>query len=99
MLAVGKYLILARQVRAARIDQVYTRQADFAGNLLCPQVLLDRDGMISAAFDGRVIADHETFAPPDASRVGNQAVYGCLVVVQTEPGQLRELQKWTAGVQ
>src|SRR3546814_5085361 len=50
MVAVGKDLVLMRQVRAARIDEIDAGQAVRLGDLLRAEMLLDGHRIIGAAF-------------------------------------------------
>ena len=63
MLAVGEDLVLARQERAARVDQVDAGQPVLPGDLLGAQMLLDRNRVVGAAFHGRVVGHDHAFAP------------------------------------
>jgi hypothetical protein len=62
VLAVGEDLVLERQERAARVDEVHARQPVVQRDLLRAQVLLDRHGVVRAALDGRVVG-HDDDAP------------------------------------
>src|SRR3546814_6526238 len=69
MVAVGKDLILVRQVGAARIDEIDAGQAVRLGDLLRAEMLLDGHRIVSAAFYRRVVADDHRLPPryaPDA---------------------------------
>src|SRR3546814_12767757 len=57
MVAVGKYLGLMRQVRAAAVDEVDAGQAVRLGNLLRAKMLLHRHRIIGAALHRRFVAD------------------------------------------
>ena len=59
MVAIRKYFLLSRQERPARIDEVDTRQAVLLGDFLCAQMLLDRQGIVSATLYGGIVGnDH-----------------------------------------
>ena len=45
-MTVGEHVVLIRQIGAARIDQVHTRQVVLLRDLLCAQVLFDRHRVI-----------------------------------------------------
>ena len=62
MLAIGEDLGLQRQKRAAGIDEIHAGQPVLERDLLRAHVLLDRDGVVGAAFDGRVVGDDHHFA-------------------------------------
>ena len=57
VIAVRKDLVLHRQERAAGVDEIDARQAILERDLLRAQVLLHRQRVIGAAFDGRVVRD------------------------------------------
>ena len=63
MVAVGEDLGLVRQVRAAAVDQIDARQPVLLGDLLRAQMLLDRQRIVGAAFDRRVVADDHHLRP------------------------------------
>src|SRR3546814_3069932 len=62
VVAVGKHLVLARQVGAAGIDQVDARQMVLLGNLLGSQMLLHGDREVGAAFHRGVVSDDHALA-------------------------------------
>ncbi len=100
MLAVGKHVILARQVRAARVDEVDARQVVFAGDRLRAQVFLDRDRVIGATLDRRVVGDDHALAPGDPADPADQAAgRNPVVAVHLVPGELADLEKRRAGVE
>ena len=71
MLPVGKHLVLVRQVRPARIDQVDAGQRVLRGDLLRPQVLLHRHRIVGAALHRGVVRHHHHLLPghpPDRRR-------------------------------
>ena len=55
VVAVGEHLVLHRQERAAGVDEVDARQPVLERDLLRAQVLLDRDRVVGAALDRRVV--------------------------------------------
>ena len=59
MLAIGKHFVLARQERAARIDEIDARQRVLERDLLRAQMLLDGDRVVGAALDGRIVGDDD----------------------------------------
>jgi hypothetical protein len=93
VLAVGEDLVLLGQERAAGVDEVDARQVVVEGDLLGPQVLLDRDRVVGAALDGGVVGDDHAFAAGDAAHSGDDPGRGGLVAVQAGGGQLGELQE------
>ena len=86
MVTIGKDLVLSRQKRASRIDQVNARQVVLGGDFLGAQVFLDRQRIVGSAFDRRIVRDdhalpavYVTDARDDSSRrnvVGVDAVSG-----------------------
>ena len=63
VVAVGEHLVLPRQERAARVDEVEAGQPVGGGDLLRPQVLLDRHRVVGAALDRRVVGGDGAPAP------------------------------------
>jgi hypothetical protein len=99
MLAIREYLVLQRQECAARVDQVDTGQPVFERDFLRPQVLLDRDRVVRAAFHRRVIRDHHELAAVNAADSRHQAGRRRVVVVHSTGGERGQLQERAAGVQ
>jgi len=69
VVAVGKDLILLRQVGAATVHQINAGEVVFLGNLLGAQVFFHRHREIGAALHGGIVADHHdllTVDTPDA---------------------------------
>ncbi len=63
MLAIGKDLILGGQERPAALHQIHTGQMIVPRDLLGAQMLLDGEGIVRAALDGRIIGDNHTLRP------------------------------------
>jgi hypothetical protein len=61
MVAVRKYLVLARQERPARIDEIDTRQMILLRDFLCPQMLLHGQGIVSTAFHSGIVGNDHAF--------------------------------------
>ena len=99
VLAVGEHLVLPRQERAARVDQVDARQPVLPGDLLGAQVLLDGHRVVRAALDRRVVGDDHAFAARDAADAGDHARAGAFVVVHPVGGERRQFQERTAWVE
>ena len=98
MLAVREHLVLVRQVRPARVDEVDARQAVLLGDRLRAQVLLDRHRVVGAALHGRVVAhDHAVGAAhrPDAR---DEARARHLVVVLAVRREASDLEKGRARI-
>ena len=104
VLAVGEHLVLHRQERAAGVDEVDARQPVVGGDLLRAQVLLDRDRVVGAALDGRVVGDDHALAAADPADAGDDAgaghgVAAVRVAVHPGRGQRAELEERAAGVE
>ncbi len=98
MLAVGKHFGLMRQIGAAGIDQVDARQPVLARDLLGAQMLLHRHRIIGAAFDRRIVADDDAFAPADAADAGDDPGGVNGVVIHAVGGERRQFEKRRAGI-
>ena len=99
VLAIGEDLGLQRQERAARIDEVDARQAVLQRDLLRAQVLLDRDRVVGAALDRRVVGDDQHVAARDAADAGDDAGRRRLVVVHVPRRERRQLEERRAGIE
>ena len=99
MIAVGKDLVLRRQKRPARIDEIEAGQPVVAGDLLGAQVLLDGHREIGAALDRRVIGDDDAFAAHDPADAGDEAGGRHLAVIHAEGGELRQFEKRRARIE
>ena len=87
--AVGEHLVLPRQERAAGVDQVDARQPVLRRDLLCAQMLLDRDRVVRAALDRRVVGHDHAFAAGHPADAGDHPGAGAFVVVHAVGGQRR----------
>ena len=81
VLAIGEDLVLARQERAAGVDEVEARQAVLQRDLLRAQVLLHRHRVVGAALHRRVVGDDHAFLAVDAADAGDHSGGGRLAVV------------------
>jgi hypothetical protein len=104
VVTVGEDVVLHRQERAAGVDQGDDREPVGAGDLLCPQVLLDGDRVVGAALDRRVVGDHDAGAAADLAEAGDDpgAGHGVGVAggaVHPGGGQRTELQERAARVE
>ena len=99
MIAVGEDLGLVRQVRSAAVDQIDAGEAVLLGDLLRAQVLLYREGIVSAAFDGRVVADDHHLAAGDTADAGDDAGAGHFAFVHVAGGKLADLEERRAGIE
>src|SRR5262249_29655562 len=61
VIAIGEHFVLVREIRAARIDQINTRQEVLFGYFLCAQVLLYGNWKIRSALNRRVITNDDAF--------------------------------------
>jgi hypothetical protein len=76
VVAVGKDLVLGRQVGAARIDQVDAGQAVLRRDLLRAQVLLDRHREVGAALHRGVVGHDHALDALHAADAGDHAARG-----------------------
>src|SRR6185295_11228780 len=93
VIAVGKYLGLIWKIGAAGIDEIDAGQPVLTGDLLGAQVFLDSDGIISAAFDRRVVAHDHARSPLHPANAGDQARAVDAIVIHAEGSKRRKLQK------
>ncbi len=96
---VGEHLVLARQERAAGVDQVDARQPVLQCDLLSTQVLLDGDRVVGAALDRGVVGHDHALAAGDPPDPGDHARTGALVVVHAVGGQCRQFQERAARIE
>ena len=78
---------------AADVDEIDARQAVLHGDLLGPDVLLDRHREISPALDRRVVGHHQHLAAVDDADPGDHPGPGRLVVVHPVGGEGAELEE------
>ena len=98
VLPVGEDLVLERQVRAARIDQVDARQTVLRRHLLGAQVLLDREREVRAALHRRVVGDDHALAALDDADPGHDPCARRLALVQVPRGERAQLEEGAVGV-
>ena len=99
MVAVGKHLVLRRQIGPAQIDQIKAWQPVLAGDLLGAQVLFDGDREIGPALDRRVVGDDDAFAPHDPADPGHDPGRRHLAVIHAERRQRRQFEKRRARIE
>ena len=99
MVPVGKHLVLVRQVGAAGIHQIDAWQPVLRRDLLCAQMLLDRERVVGAALHRGVIADDDAFAARHPSNAGDDPGRGDLVAIHAVRCELREFQKCRARIE
>ena len=88
VVAVGEDLGLQREERAARVDEVDAGQAVLARDLLGAEVLLDRERVVGAALDRRVVRDDHALTALDDADPGDDPGRGRVAVVEV-PGRER----------
>ena len=98
MVAVGKDLVLSRQVGAARIDQVDAGQVVLARDVLRAEVLLDGEREVGAALDCRVVGHDDALGPRDRADPRDQPRRRDVLVVDLVGGKLGEFEKRRAGI-
>ncbi len=99
MLAIGKHLVLVRQVRAARIDEIDGRQPVLRRDFLRAQVLFHRHRVVGAALDRGVVRHDHAFASRDAADAGDDPARGRVVAVHAVGGELADLEEGRARVE
>src|SRR5262245_49069622 len=99
MVAVGEDLGLVRQVRSTAVDQINTRQSVLLGDLLCPEMLLHRHRIISAAFYRRVVADDHYLAAGHSADAGDHTSARNFAIVHIAGGELTDLEEWRARIE
>src|SRR3546814_898160 len=92
MVAVGKYLGLMRQVRAAAVDEVDAGQAVRLGNLLRAKMLLHRHRIIGAALHRRVVADDHRLPARHAADSGDHPGARNRTLIHIAGSKLTELE-------
>jgi hypothetical protein len=73
MLAIREDLGPMRKIGAPGIHEIDAGEPVLARDLLGPDVLFDRHRVVSAAFDGGIVADDHAFAAGDATDAGDDA--------------------------
>ena len=99
VLAIGKYLVLARQVGTAGVDQIDARQAVLLGNRLGAQMLLHRQRIIGAAFDRRIVGDNHAFNTFNAADTGDKTASWNILTVHLVGCELTDFQKGRARIE
>ena len=98
MIPIRKHFILIRQVGTTGIDQIQARQIVLISNFLRAQMFFNRDRIIGAALDGRVITHDDTFLtrhPSDTrnNTGGRRSSHAMLILIHVVGGELREFKK------
>ena len=95
----GEDLVLARQVRPARIDQVHARKPVLPRDLLRAKLLLHRQGEVGATLHGGVVAHHHALDAGDAADAGDEPRRGYLAAVHAVGGEEADFQEGGARVE
>ncbi|KWV85103.1 hypothetical protein PFLmoz3_05251 [Pseudomonas fluorescens] len=93
MLTVGEHLVLARQVGAAGVHQVDTRQAVLLGDGLGAQVFFNGQRVIGAAFDRGIVGHNHAFDAFHPADAGNHPGSRDVFAIHLVGGQLAQLEK------
>ena len=99
VLAVGEDLRLQGEEGAAGVDEIEARQPVLEGDLLCPQVLLDRDRIVGAALDRGIVGDDQHFAARDATDARDDSRARRVVVIHARGGERREFEEGCTAVE
>ena len=99
MVAVREHLVLVRQVGAAAVHQIDAGQVVLLGDLLRPQVLLDRQREIGAALHGSVVGDDDAFPARHPADAGEDAGRRDLLLVDAVGRKLGQFQIGRAGIE
>jgi len=95
MIPIREDLVLPREKRTTRVDQVNTGQVVFFGDLLGTQMLLNCQGIIRAAFYSRVVRDDHALGPMYATNACDDPCAGHVVAVYLPrrlPSDLQEMR-------
>jgi hypothetical protein len=99
MIPIGKDLRLVRQIGTPAIDQINAGQSIGFGNFLGSEMLLHSHRIISATFDGRVIAHDHRLPARHPSNPANDACTRHLAIIHVASGELANLKEWRAGIE
>ena len=98
MIAVGKNLVLMRQIGAARIDQIDAWQSVCRGDFLGAQMFLHGQRIIGAALYRRVIDDQHAVAPLYARDAGDDSGRRHFSAVKAVRRKGREFEQFGARI-
>lgn len=84
---------LVRQVRAAGVHQVYTRELVLLRDCLGAEVFLHRDGVVGSALDGAVVRDDHTVDALDRPDSRDDSSSGNVFTVDVMAGERGELEE------
>ncbi len=93
VVAIREDLVLHRQERPAGIDEVHAGQPVLECDLLRAEMLLDRERVVGAALDGRVVADHHHVSAVHQPDARDDACAGRLSPVHAARRQRRDLDE------
>ncbi len=99
VVTVREHLVLQRQKRAARIDQIDAGQTVFTRDFLRAQMLLHRDRVIGAALDRGIVGHDHALHPFDPANAGHHAGAGHGVLVHAGGRQRRDFKKRRTGIE
>ncbi len=98
VVAIGKHLVLQRQVGAARVHQVQAGQMVLQGHFLRAQVFLDRHRIVGAALDGGIVGHDHAGTSVDAADAGDHAAGRHLALVHVVGGQQGQFEEGRSGI-
>ena len=96
MLLIREDVVLPAEVRATAVDEVDAGQMILLRDLLRPQVLLDRDGVVGATLHCRVV--RHTDPRHHTATVATLVHFLFLIPVKVPAGELRELEETRARI-
>ena len=99
VIAIGEDAVLHGQEGAAGIHQVDAGQAILERDFLRSKMLLDADGVVGAAFHGRVVGHDHAGLARDLADAGNETRTGNPVVVELVAGELTHFEKRRARIE
>src|SRR6185312_15936485 len=99
VLAVGEDLVLRGKECSSTLYQVHAGKPVLAGDLLRPQMLLYRDGVVGTPFHSGIVRHDHAFAAAHPAYSSDNASAGDISAVHPMGRELRQLQKRTSGVQ
>ena len=99
MVAVGKHIVLVRQIGAAGIDQIDARQTVVARDFLGAQMLLHGHRIIGAALHRRIVDDDDAFLAHHRADAGDDAGCRNILAVHAISGERRQLEEGRARIE
>jgi len=98
VVAVREDFVLPWQVGAAGVYQVDAGQAVGFSNFLGAQVFFDGQGVVAAAFDGRIVGDDHAFGAADPADAGDYAGGVDVFAVDVVGGELADFEEGGAFI-